>query len=232
MSICHFTAFTSRTRTAWARWNTPRTREQPGSPPFTCSNAASTDRMRSLTFTGSQMERSMPSPRCRPSWMAGRLGAPITQALAPFISPRVNDDNRESIRVEVLRLAGADGQPKVRLRFIQTGTASWWFGIDNVGLYTINTPVIKTQPQSQTIDAGTPVTFSVEAQGNPPLSYQWKFNGTNIAGATTNTYTIANVSATNAGQYKVVVSNSDGPTLSNPAQLTVVTFPVLRSEER
>ena len=157
------------------------------------------------------------------------IGAPITQALAPFISPRVNDDNRESIRVEVLRLAGADGQPKVRLRFLQTGTASWWFAIDNVGLYTINTPVIKTQPQSQTIDAGTPVTFGVEAQGNPPLSYQWKFNGTNIAGATTNTYTIANVSATNAGQYKVVVSNSDGPTLSNPAQLTVVTFPVLLS---
>src|SRR6266545_964453 len=77
------------------------------------------------------------------------IGAPITQALAPFISPRVNDDNRESIRPGKAKDFDADGFPKVRLRFLQTGTASWWFGIDNVGLYTINTPVIKTQPQSQ-----------------------------------------------------------------------------------
>jgi hypothetical protein len=158
------------------------------------------------------------------------IGAPVTQALAPFISPRVNDDNRESIRVEVLRLAGADGRPNVRLRFIQTGTGSWWFGIDDVGLYTINTPVIRTQPQSQTVDAGTPVTFSVAADSITPLSYQWKFQGTNIVGATSSSYTIANVTPANEGQYRVVVSNSDGPTPSNPAALTVNTVPHISTQ--
>ncbi len=158
------------------------------------------------------------------------IGAPVSQALAPFISGRINDNNIESIRVEVLRLAAADGQPKVRLRFIQTGTASWWFAIDDLGLYTINTPVISVQPLSQTIDAATPVTFSVTASSGTPLTYQWKFNGNNIIGATTNTYTINSVFSTNAGQYKVVVSNSDGPVTSAPATLTVITAPQILAQ--
>ncbi len=158
------------------------------------------------------------------------IGAPVSAALIPFVSGRINDDLVESIRVEVLRLAAADGQPMVRLRFMQAGTASWWFGIDDVGLYTINTPVIKTQPQSQTVDAVTPVAFTVAADSITPLTYQWKLNGVNIQNATSSTYTIASVSPADAGQYKVVVSNSDGPITSNPATLTVVTVPQILAQ--
>ena len=58
--------------------------------------------------------------------------------LAPFISGRINDDFTESKRVEFYRLPQADNQPKVRFRFAQAGTASWYFGIDNFALYSLN----------------------------------------------------------------------------------------------
>ena len=108
------------------------------------------------------------------------IGAVVSTNLAPFISGRINDDNIESKRVEVHRLPLADNQAAVRLRFMQAGTASWYFGIDDVGFYSINTPVISTQPQSQTVDEGSPATFSVVASGNPPLTYQWQRNGSDI----------------------------------------------------
>ena len=44
--------------------------------------------------------------------------------------------------------------------------------------------VILSQPQSQTNSAGASTIFSVTASGIPTTSYQWRFNGTNIACAT------------------------------------------------
>jgi sugar lactone lactonase YvrE len=45
----------------------------------------------------------------------------------------------------------------------------------------IPTITITTQPAGQTNMAGTPVTFSVAVAGTGPFSYQWQFNGTNLA---------------------------------------------------
>ncbi|MGH7972608.1 MAG: immunoglobulin domain-containing protein, partial [Limisphaerales bacterium] len=153
------------------------------------------------------------------------IGAAITTNLIPFIRPCRNDDPVQQKRIEVMRMAQADNQPAVRLRFMQAGTGSWFFDIDNLGFYSINTPVISVQPVSQTIDANSPVTFSVTASGSGTLSYQWEFNGQAIAGATASSYTVANVTPANAGLYDAIVSNSDGPTTSGTAQLTVVTLP-------
>lgn len=44
-------------------------------------------------------------------------------------------------------------------------------------------PAITTQPQNQNVAAGGSVTFTVQATGTEPLSYQWRFNGTDIPGA-------------------------------------------------
>ena len=150
------------------------------------------------------------------------IGAVVSTNLAPYIVGRINDDPLDGKRLEVVRLSKADGQSKVRFRLGQAGTSSWYFGIDDFGLYSINTPVITVQPLSQTIDATNSVAFSVTATGNPPLAYQWQTKGKNIAGATNSILTIDNVSSANAGQYQVIVSNTDGPTTSNPATLTVV----------
>src|SRR5207247_276995 len=63
------------------------------------------------------------------------------------------------------------------------------------------TPQITTQPQSQTVNAGSNVVFSVVASANPPAAYQWRFNGTNLSGATKTSYTRTNAQYGKARQH-------------------------------
>lgn len=63
------------------------------------------------------------------------IGAEVTQELAPYISGRDDDNPVNSKRVEWFRLPGADNQAKVRFRIAHAGVDSWYFGIDNFGLY-------------------------------------------------------------------------------------------------
>src|ERR1017187_7144269 len=69
--------------------------------------------------------------------------------------------------------------------------------------------------------SGMPVVLNGTAPGAPPLSYQWQFNGTNIAGATRAWLTLTNVQLADAGNYCVVVSNAWGTTISTNTMLTV-----------
>lgn len=88
--------------------------------------------------------------------------------------------------------------------------------------YVIGKPFIVTPPQSQTATVGDTVTFSVDATGTPPLTYQWQDNGVPLAGATSATLTLGNVQLGNAGDYAVVVTNATGDSLTSaPATLTV-----------
>ena len=85
-----------------------------------------------------------------------------------------------------------------------------------------NAPVISTDPQSQTITAGQPVTFTVAASGAAPFTYQWQRNGSNIAGATSASYSIAAVQASdNGASFRCVVTNGSGTATSAAATLTV-----------
>src|SRR6185436_7157217 len=45
-------------------------------------------------------------------------------------------------------------------------------------------PVITMSPANATVTPGLNATFTVGVSGDGPFSYQWLFNGTNIAGAT------------------------------------------------
>lgn len=82
-------------------------------------------------------------------------------------------------------------------------------------------PMITGEPQSQIVNAGENVAFTVEAMGDPPLTYQWRFNGAVIAGATDSTFSLFSVTASQTGTYVVTVSNNGGSTNSLPAMLTV-----------
>lgn len=84
-----------------------------------------------------------------------------------------------------------------------------------------NPPSITTQPASQTVTDGQGVTFSVVASGTAPLTYQWRFNGNSINGATGTSLSLNPVSPANAGNYDVVVTNSLGSATSAVATLTV-----------
>jgi Leucine-rich repeat (LRR) protein len=80
---------------------------------------------------------------------------------------------------------------------------------------------ITVQPQSQAVAAGTNALLTVTASGSGTLSYQWQFNGTDIAGATGSSLTFNSVQAANAGNYTVLVTNAAGSVTSAVATLTV-----------
>jgi glucose/arabinose dehydrogenase len=85
-------------------------------------------------------------------------------------------------------------------------------------------PGITAQPASRTAAPGTSVTFSVRASGTPPLRYQWQRNGSNLAGATAQDYTIAAVLQADSGvRFRAVVTNDFGSVTSAEAVLTVST---------
>jgi hypothetical protein len=88
------------------------------------------------------------------------------------------------------------------------------------------TPVIATQPQSQSVVVGGSVQFSVVAGGTPTPIYQWYFNSSPFNGATTDTLSITSVRSTDAGDYTVVVTNPLGSVTSAKATLTVSAAPV------
>ena len=83
-------------------------------------------------------------------------------------------------------------------------------------------PAITTQPVSQAVAAGQTASFSVVATGTEPLTYQWKKDGSDIAGATSSTYKPVSSSELNGAKFSVVVSNSLGTVTSNEAVLSDV----------
>ena len=86
---------------------------------------------------------------------------------------------------------------------------------------TVTTPSITTQPTSQSVSAGSSVTFTVVASGGGTLAYQWYKGGTAVSGATAASYTISTAATSDAGSYYVTVSNSAGSATSNTVTLTV-----------
>lgn len=93
-------------------------------------------------------------------------------------------------------------------------------------------PAIAAHPQSQRVNAGSDVLFSVEAVGNPLLRYAW---GTGqyfpqrpsvLPGATNHTLLLTNVQAKDARAYWVRVTNAFGSTVSSNATLWVNHPPV------
>ncbi len=83
-------------------------------------------------------------------------------------------------------------------------------------------PEIVSQPTNQTVYAGQSATCTVSAIGSSPLFFQWRFNGTNLPGATTTDCRIPIAQLANQGGYSVEVSNAFGCVTSAVATLTVV----------
>jgi YVTN family beta-propeller protein len=146
--------------------------------------------------------------------------------LGPYVSARIDDDPVESKRVELFRVPAADDQPQVRFRFAHAGTDSWYFGVDDFGLYSINTnalPVIVLRPRDLRLSAGTTATFAVDVQGTGPWQCQWRREGVDLAGATNTTLAVSGVGSEDAGEYSVAIRNGAGTVYQVAGRVTVYT---------
>lgn len=84
-------------------------------------------------------------------------------------------------------------------------------------------PSISQHPADKFACPASAVSFQVGAQGTPPLSFQWRKDNVDIAGATGSSLNLPSVVAPDAGNYSVVVTNTCGSVESHPATLTFVT---------
>ena len=153
------------------------------------------------------------------------IGATVTADLAPYISARVNDNASESKRLEFFRLPQADNKSAVRLRFGQSGTGSWYFGLDDVGFYSItqvSPPYVTISPTNQVETAGNSAEFAPTVIGIGPFTYQWQHDGVDLPGKTQDLLTLHNLTSADTGSYRVKVGYLGGSTNSPSVTLTVL----------
>jgi hypothetical protein len=115
-----------------------------------------------------------------------------------------------------------------------SNSAAGYFVIGtNAGLISLSTnaadlaPIIFQGPANQNFEAGSDASFSVLALGTSPLSYQWLFNGNNLAdggnisGSATSQLNITAGALADSGSYSVIVTNIFGSATSAVAVLAV-----------
>jgi Lamin Tail Domain/CotH kinase protein/Bacterial Ig domain/Concanavalin A-like lectin/glucanases superfamily/Immunoglobulin domain len=166
--------------------------------PLSRSVPAGTNVVFSVTATG---------PNLHYQWQFN--GANLTGATGPILSlGNVQPSSSGTYRALVFNAAGSD----------VSATA---------GLSVANPPVIISHPQSLTIQDGLSATLSVVASGLPPLRYQWFHDGVAVTGATNADLVFDNLQLADTGLYQVAVANTNGSTLSLPADLYVLVEPVV-----
>lgn len=82
---------------------------------------------------------------------------------------------------------------------------------------------VTAQPQSQSVLRWTSATLGVGAGGAPPVRYQWRLNGTNLAGATNSTFVIPAMQAGDAGAYTVAITNDYAGLISSTGTVRMAT---------
>ncbi|HTK74452.1 MAG TPA: Ig-like domain-containing protein [Gemmataceae bacterium] len=93
-------------------------------------------------------------------------------------------------------------------------------------------PAVTTQPLSQTIGEGQPVTFAAVASGAPAPTIQWQVESSNLSGFADvpgqigGSLTFTAAVTQNGNRYRAVFTNAGGTVNSDPATLTVVARPI------
>jgi len=85
--------------------------------------------------------------------------------------------------------------------------------------YMVSDPPVQTP--AGTVYATTTFNLTADVAGALPLTFQWRHEGTNLPGATSVTYTKANATLADGGNYDVVVTNNYGAVTSLVVTVTV-----------
>ncbi len=157
-------------------------------------------------------------------------GSNFDTVLAVYIGP--GDSFTTLTNVACDDNSGLDGLDSM-VRFQATAGTIYWIAVDGVTNHSPVTGTVKLhinlgnpvtvadQPQSQTVNSSSNATFTVSANGMTNYSYQWRFNGTNLSGATNATLTRTSVTTNQAGSYEAVLSNPINSVTSQVAVLAV-----------
>jgi len=107
----------------------------------------------------------------------------------------------------------------------------------NLTIQVNQAPAVTTNPTDQTVSPGNPVTFTAAASGVPTPTVQWQVStdgGTsfsNIAGATSTSYTFTTSTSDDGHQYRAVFTNVAGTATSTAATAHVGTAPSFTSAD-
>ena len=114
-----------------------------------------------------------------------------------------------------------------------------WTGANNAGSYTTrnlyvlvrpanttaavgSAPILLSQPASRLLNAGDTTTFAIAATGSTSFTYQWRFNGAAISGATSPWFVLGPVGPADGGSYDVVVTGANQASTTSTAALVTV----------
>lgn len=102
----------------------------------------------------------------------------------------------------------------------------FWASFDNISMVgnLLSPPSVAVSPDTQGAYAGQSATFTAQANGNPPFTYQWQYNNVNLSGATNATLTLTNLQPGQSGYYRVLLGASNGNATATGV-LTVGTLP-------
>ena len=92
-------------------------------------------------------------------------------------------------------------------------------GLSEVRTGSAPSPQILAEPANRLASAGQNAAFSVLSTGAAPLRYLWLFNSNLLAGATSDSLLVTNVTLSDFGAYQVVVANAFGSVTSTVARL-------------
>ncbi|MCL4787718.1 MAG: immunoglobulin domain-containing protein [Verrucomicrobia bacterium] len=96
----------------------------------------------------------------------------------------------------------------------------------SMALIGVGPPVLTLAVTNVTGVYGRSVYLRAEATGTLPMSYQWRFNGVDIPGATDPVLQLHDLEFEQAGLYTVVVSNAHGVATNSPLSLSVLPLEV------
>ena len=185
-------------------------------------------------------QRSPPSRPARPPTPASPLRSPPPPRaiLRPNVQWQVSTDgghtftniNGATSDTYTLTTAAAENGNQYKAVF----TNSIGSVTTNAATLTVHTPpTVTTNPTSVTVIPGQPATFTAAATGDPTPTVQWQVSTdggntfTNIAGATSDTYTLTTGAGDSGNEYQAVFTNSVSSVDTTAATLTLDTLPTV-----
>lgn len=88
-------------------------------------------------------------------------------------------------------------------------------------------PVITSPPVGGTVNAGENFVFTVEVLGTGTFTYDWKKDGVSLGAPNLPTLSLSGITTARTGLYTVSVTNAQGTTESDPAELIVIGAPFI-----